>query len=1042
MSRFFIHRPIFATVVSLVIIIAGSVAQVSLPVAKFPEITPPTVQVTCFYPGANPEVIAETVAAPIEQEVNGVEGMIYMNSVSSDDGAYALTVTFEIGTDMDMATVLVQNRVAIAEPRLPEEVRRQGITTKKQSTSVIQYLALTSSKPEHDAKFLSNFATLRLKDELARIEGVGSVSIFGADDYSMRVWLDPALLKARSLTTEDVLAAISEQNVQVAAGRLGEEPAPNGTPFQLTVNTQGRLRTKEQFGELIIRAEGQRFVRVKDVARVELGAKTYNRSSTFNGQPAATIAVYQLPGANALDVAQAVKQAMERLSPGFDEGIEYHIPFDTTRFVEASVTEVYKTLAVAVVLVVVVIFVFLQDWRATLIPCVAIPVSLIGAFAVMAALGFSINMLTLFGIVLAIGIVVDDAIVVVENTAVHLDKGLPPKEAAERAMDEITGPVIATTLVLLAVFVPTAFMGGITGQLYRQFALTISAAVVISSINALTLSPALCGILLRKTESRGRFFGAFNKGFDWATSAYASGARRLVRTVAIVVIVYGGLVTLAGWSLNRLPTGFIPTEDQGYVLVNVQLPDAASLQRTEAVMRQLDDVISNTPGVADWVSITGFSILSSANGSNAGMIAVVFEPWEERTDDAQQQDAIVAHLQQQFSHLQDAIVFAFIPPAIDGLGAAGGFQMQVQDRRSVGLAELGGATAALMDEAAGQQGIAGLNTTFRASAPQIFADIDRTKVKTLGVPLTSVFNTMQAYLGSAYVNDFNAFGRTYQVRVQADAPFRVTSRDIRQLDVRNAAGDMVPLGTFVDVRETVGPQVLQRFNLYPTAQVNGGPAPGFSSGQAMRLMEAAAEEALPEGMGYEWAGMSYQEKKLMEAESVVESQGFTLALSIVLVFLVLAAQYESWTSPAAVIAVVPLAALGVVGMLMFRGADNNVYTQIGLVLLVALASKNAILIVEFAAEQRRQGVELREAAVKAAQLRFRAILMTAFSSILGFLPLLVSSGAGAASRQAVGNAVVGGMAAATVFSLALTPVFFVIFRGLGERAKRTAAPTG
>ncbi|MCA9238382.1 MAG: efflux RND transporter permease subunit, partial [Planctomycetales bacterium] len=1021
-----------------VILLVGLVAMVALPIARYPDIAPPTVKISAVYPGADARTISETVAAPIEQEVNGVENMLYMNSVSSDDGAYSLTVTFEIGTDMDMATVLVQNRVAIAQPKLPEDVRRQGIVTKKQSTSVIQYLTLTSTKPEHDALFLSNFATLRLKDALARIPGVGAITIFGSDEYSMRIWLDPALLKARRLTTQDVLNAIAEQNVQVAAGRIGEPPAPDGTAFQFTVNTQGRLRTPEQFGDLIVRAEGIKPVRVKDIARVETGAKSYNVASTFDGQPTATIAVYQLPGANALTVADSVRATMDELSEGFDEGIEYHIPFDTTRFVEASITEVYKTLFVAVLLVVAVIYIFLQDWRATIIPCAAIPVSLIGTFAVMAMLGFSINMLTLFGIVLAIGIVVDDAIVVVENTATHLDTGLSAKAAAEKAMDEITGPVIATTLVLLAVFIPTAFMGGITGQLYRQFALTISAAVVISSINALTLSPALCGMLLRKADGpRGRFFGAFNRVFDASTGAYSGGAKRLVRSVPVVLIVYAALVALAGWSLSRLPTGFIPTEDQGYALVNIQLPDSASLERTEEVMRRLDKIIGEQPGVANWVSITGYSILSGARASNAGLVAVVFDPWEERTSADLQQEAILGRLQRQFSQVQEAIIFCFIPPAIDGLGAAGGFQMQVEDRRDAGLSELGEATMELISTAQGQAGIVGLNTTFRASSPQLFADIDRTKVKTLGVPLTSVFSTLQAYLGSAYVNDFNALGRTYQVRLQADSQYRVSPNDIRQLDVRNAAGEMIPLGTFVDVKEIVGPQVLQRFNLFPTAQINGSPAPGFSSGQAMRLMEKAAE-SLPEGMGFEWAGMSYQEEKLMKPDSIVKSQGFILALSIVLVFLVLAFQYESWTSPAAVIAVVPLAALGVVAVLMVRGADNNVYTQIGLVLLVALASKNAILIVEFAAEQRRRGVELRQAAVEAARLRFRAILMTAFSSILGFLPLLISSGAGAASRQAVGNAVVGGMAAATVFSLMLTPVFFVVFRGLGERTRPAA----
>ncbi len=1031
-SRFFIHRPIFASVISIVIMIAGAVAQRGLPIAKFPEITPPTVQVTCFYPGANAKVVADTVASPIEQEVNGVEGMIYMSSNSADDGSYTLNVTFEIGTDMDMATVLVQNRVAIATPKLPEEVRRQGVTTQKQSTSILQFIALYSKDPRIDALYLSNYAMINLKDELSRIRGVGSVTIFGAEEYSMRIWLDPERLKARQLTTEDVVRAVQEQNVQVAAGRIGEPPAPDEVAFQLAVNTKGRLTEIAEFEDLIVKAEpGGRIIRVRDVARVERGAKSYNRQSSFNGQPCATIAVYQLPGANGLDVAQQVEATMKRLSLAFPAGIEYFVPFDTTRFVEASIAEVYETLAIAVVLVVLVIFIFLQDWRATLIPCAAIPVSLIGAFAFMAALGFSINMLTLFGIVLAIGIVVDDAIVVVESTAANLDKGMKPKEAAEAAMAEITGPVIATTLVLLAVFVPTAFLGGITGQLYRQFALTISAAVVISSINALTLSPALCGILMRPSpEKRNVFFRAFNNVFDRVASTYGKIVAAFVRRTVVVLMVFFALVVLTGWGFMRLPTGFLPTEDQGYAFVNVQLPDSASIGRTEKVMNRIDGIVKETPGVANWVTITGFSILSATNASNSGMVAVVYEPWDERTTSALSQDGIVNHLRREFSKIRDAYVIAFVPPAIDGLGNAGGFQLQLQDRGNAGLEQLQVVAREIVEAGNGQTGLQSMNTTFRASVPQLYVDIDRTKVKTLGVPLTSVFDTLQAYLGSAYVNDFNQFGRTYQVRVQADHKFRLEPDAIKRLDVRNQNGDMLPLGTFVKVEESLGPQVIQRYNLYPSAQINGEAAPGFSSGQALQLVEQMADKTLPPSMGYEWTGMSYQERQLGN------EQYFIFALAVVFVFLVLAAQYESWTSPAAVISVVPLAALGVVIALLIRHADNNVYTQIGVVLLVALASKNAILIVEFGNQLRKEGRSIREGAVDAARLRFRAILMTAFSSILGFLPLLVSSGAGAASRQAVGNAVVGGMIAATFFSLLFVPTFFVVFRTLSERSAR------
>ncbi|TWU30197.1 efflux RND transporter permease subunit [Bythopirellula polymerisocia] len=1031
-SRFFINRPIFASVISIVIMIAGAVAQLGLPVAKFPEIAPPTVQVTCFYPGANAQVLAETVAAPIEQEVNGVEGMIYMSSTSADDGSYALNVTFNIGTDIDMATVLVQNRVAIATPKLPEEVRRQGVTTKKQSTSILQFIAFSSTDPRIDALYLSNYVKININDELSRIPGVGSIKVFGAEEYSMRVWLDPERLKARQLTTEDVVKAIQEQNVQVAAGRIGEPPTPDDIAFQLVVNTKGRLSEVSEFEDLIVKASpGGRIIRVRDVARVERGAKSYNWQSSFNGDPCATIAVYQLPGANGLEVAAKIEATLDRLSKSFPAGMKYAVPFDTTRFVHASIAEVYETLFIAVVLVVLVIYIFLQDWRATLIPCAAIPVSLIGAFAFMAAMGFSINMLTLFGIVLAIGIVVDDAIVVVESTAANIDKGMTSKEAALAAMEEITGPVIATTLVLLAVFVPTAFMGGITGQLYRQFSLTISAAVVISSINALTMSPALCAILMRPApEKRNFLFRAFNNVFERIASVYGAVGVSIVRRLAVSLMVFGGLVALTGWGFSRLPTGFLPTEDQGYAFVNVQLPDAAAIGRTQEVMDHINTILKETPGVADWVMITGFSILSNTNGSNNGMVAVVYEPWDERTTPELSQDAIVNRLRGEFRRIRDAFVIAFVPPAIDGLGNAGGFQLQLQDRGNAGLEQLQTVARELVEAGNGQTGLQAVNTTFRASVPQLFVDIDRTKVKTLGVPLTSVFNTLQAYLGSTYVNDFNQFGRTYQVRLQADHQFRLDANAIKKLDVRNQNGDMLPLGTFVKVEDTLGPQVIQRYNLYPSAQINGEAAPGFSSGQALQLVEQMADKTLPPSMGYEWTGMSYQEKQ------VGNEQYFIFALAVVFVFLVLAAQYESWTSPAAVISVVPLAALGVVIVLFMRHADNNVYTQIGVVLLVALASKNAILIVEFASELRKKGQDISEAATQAARLRFRAILMTAFSSILGFLPLLVSSGAGAASRQAVGNAVVGGMIAATFFSLLFVPTFFVVFRSLSEWSAR------
>ena len=1039
MSRFFIYRPIFASVISIIIVIAGIVSFGALPIAKFPPIAPPTVSVTAIYPGGDARTIAETVATPIEQQVNGVEGMLYMSSTSANDGTYKLTVTFDLETDMDIASVLVQNRVAVAEPQLPAEVRSQGITTKKQSTQILQFIALTSPGGEYDDLFLSNYA-LGIKDELSRVAGVGEVTVFGAGDYSMRVWLDPNKLKQRGLTTDDVVAAVQEQNVQVAAGQIGAAPAPADTAYQLTVSARGRLRTTEEFGDIIIAtAEDGRALHVRDVARVELGGKDYTFDSKFNGQPSASIAIYQLPGANAMTTASLLRERMEELraSNNWPEDLEYEIPFDTTLFVEASIDEVYNTLFVAVLLVVLVIYVFLQDWRATIIPVVAIPVSLIGTFAMMSVIGFSINMLTLFGIVLAIGIVVDDAIVVVENTTRHLADGLAPKEAAVKAMSEITGPVIATTLVLLAVFVPSAFMGGITGQLFRQFALTISGAVLISTLNALTLSPALCGIILRAPEESSFVgFRLFNRGFDGATSAYGFIIRWFVKLVLVVMVVYVALVGTTGVTFSALPTGFVPSEDQGYVFVNVQLPDSASTERTQAVMSELQDIYRDIPGIANDVSIAGYSLLGGYAGSNLGFSVLILDPWDQREEPSQSLPAILGTLQQRFNKIQSAVVFAFTPPPIDGLGTAGGFQMELLDQGGAGYASLQASAEDLVSAGNGQSGLAGLNSTFRANAPQLFADVDRVKAKNMGVPLSNVFGTLQAYLGSAYVNDFTYNNRSYQVRLQAESEFRGTTEDIEELDVRDSTGEMVPLSSIVNVRDEFGPSVVRRYNLYPAASINGSSAPGTSSGEALALMEQMADSRMSPGFGYAWTGMSYQEKLASGGQGVV------FLLAVVAVFLVLAAQYESWTSPAAVIAVVPLAVLGVVLALVVRGADSNTYTQIGIVLLVALASKNAILIVEFASEERRRGLSIADSAVNAARLRFRAILMTAVSSILGFMPLLVATGAGAASRQAVGNAVVGGMLAATVFSLLFVPSFFVVFRSLSELGTKTpSAPT-
>jgi len=1031
-AKFFIERPIFASVISIVIVIAGVVAFGALPVAQYPEITPPTVEVSTIYPGANARVVAETVAAPIEQQVNGVENMIYMSSTSASDGSYKLTVTFEVGTDLDMAQVLVQNQIKLAEPNLPEDVKRQGVNTKKKSPNILQFISLFAPDGRYDELYLANYATLRIRDVLSRIPGVGDVVVFPQSDYSMRIWLNPRLLKSRNITTEDVLNAIREQNVQVAAGQIGQPPAPRGQNFQYTVNVLGRLTEIEQFEEIIVKtAEGGRITRLGDIARIELGGKSYDITSSLSGAPSASIGVYQLPGANALDVAQQVRAAMADLESFFPEGVEYKIPYDTTIFVDRSIKEVYVTLFQAAMLVFLVLFIFLQDWRATVVPAVTIPVSLIGTMAVMLAMGYSLNMLTLFGLVLVIGIVVDDAIVVVESTVFHMERGMKAREAAIQAMSEVSGPVVATTLVLLAVFIPAAFLPGITGQMYRQFALTIAISTIFSSINALTLSPALGALILRPPpQKKNIFFRGFDAVFRKTENSYATVTKTLVRRFVIVMLLALVLAGLTGWRFTKVPTGFLPTEDQGYLLANIQLPDAASLERTRDVLGQIDRILEKTPGIQDWVSLGGFSLIDGTNASNAATVFIIMTPWEQREEPSLRQMAILMNLQRQFSQIQEAIVFAFPPPAISGLGVAGGFQLQLQDRADVGLQELQKMIQEMIQDGNAQSGLSYLNSTFRADVPQLFAEVDRTKAKILQIPLSSVFNTLQAYLGSAYVNDFNKFGRTWQVKVQADHSFRIEPSDIRQLEVRDAKGQMIPIGTLVRVDRILGPQTIMRYNLFPAAAITGQASPGFSSGQALNLMEQLARAKLPPSMGFEWTGMSYQEKKLGSEAIMV------FALAIFLVFLVLAAQYESWTSPAAVIMVVPLAVLGTVLALVMRGFDNNVYTQIGIVLLIGLASKNAILIVEFASEQRAQGKSIPEAALEAARLRFRPILMTAISSIAGFMPLVIASGAGAASRQAIGTAVVGGMIAATIMSLIFTPVFYVVMQKLSEIGKK------
>ncbi len=1037
-SRFFIERPILANVIAIVTILIGAVALLKLPVSQYPEITPPTVQVTTSYPGASARIVADTVALPIEQQVNGVENMLYMQSTSASDGSYKLIVTFEVGTDLDFAQVLVQNRVAIAMASLPPEVQQQGVTTKKVSTAILQVITLTSPDNLYDSLYMSNYALINLKDVISRLPGVGDVMIFGIGSYSMRIWLDPNTLQTLDLTTSDVINAIQGQNIQVAAGQVGSPPAPSSQSFQYTINVQGRLDEVKQFENIIVKSksgQGGRIVRIKDIARVQLGAQTYSQYCEKDGKPSAGIAIYQLPGANALDVAKQVSNTMETLSRSFPAGLEYTIPFDTSLFVNASIDEVYKTLYEAAILVLIVIMVFLQDWRAMLVPATTVPVTIIGAFIAMAAFGFTINMVTLFALILAIGIVVDDAIVIVEGAAHGIEQGLSPKDAAIKAMSELTGPILGITLVLMSVFLPAAFIPGVTGQLYRQFALVIAATAFISAINALTLKPTQCALYLRPRKGQlNIFYRGFNYVYDRCENAYAALVGWMVRRSALMMILFTALIGYTGWAFINLPTGFLPTEDQGYVIVGVQLPNAASLERTKKMTDKLSDIFRNTPGVANWVTIGGLSLIDNfATLPNAAATFVILEDWDKRGPDLNLR-SIYANLTRQFQGIEGAIAFVVLPPAIQGLGVSGGFQMQLELKGgSFDFAKLGQLVREMIRDGSTQTGLRGLTTSFSPDVPQINADVDRTKAETLEVPVNNVFSTLQAYLGSYYVNQFNKFGRTFQVYVQADSKYRLKPDDIRRLYTRNKIGEMVPLGTLADIDYTEGPSIISLYNLYPTAPINGSSAQGFSSGQALKIMEQMAKNKLPAGVGYEWTGMSYQ-------ENLVGNQAiFVFALSVLLVFLVLSGQYESWTNPAAVILVVPLALLGTVLALTIRGFDNNVYTQIGIVLLIALASKNAILIVEYAREQRAAGQPLIDAAVEASRRRFRPILMTSFAFILGVVPLAVATGAGAASRQALGTAVIGGMLASTLLAVLFVPVFYVVTQRMSEwRSKPTA----
>jgi HAE1 family hydrophobic/amphiphilic exporter-1/multidrug efflux pump len=1044
--NFFIDRPIFASVLAIVIVVAGAVALPFLPIAMFPQITPPQVVVQATYPGASAEVVEQTVTTPIEQQVNGVQDMIYMSSRSGSDGTMTLTVTFEVGTDLDIAAVNVQNRVALAQPQLPVDVVRQGINVTRQSPDLVEIVALTSPDGSRDELYLSNYATLQVRDVLARVPGVGQVQVFNGRDYGMRLWLDPDKLASLGLTAGDVADAVREQNLQAAAGQIGQPPAPAGQQFQYTVTTRGRLSTPAEFENIILRTRSDGSVlRVRDVARVELGAQSYASFGRVAGKPAALVGIFQLPDANALDVSRGVVAAMARLEPNFPSGVAYTRPYNTTEFVRVSIEEVVETLLIAIGLVILTVFIFLQDWRTTLIPTLTIPVSLVGTFAVISAFGFSINTLTLFGLVLAIGIVVDDAIVVVENTQRHLDEGTSdPRDAARQAMAEVTGPVIATALVLMAVFIPIAFLPGITGQLYRQFALTIAVSVALSAINALTLTPALAALLLRPVgAARQRWLArVWNSGFDRLTSGYDWTVKHIVRRAALAIVVLLILSGAAYWLLRTVPTGFAPTEDQGYLLVNVQLPDAASLQRTNAVVQQIEQTLLETEGIDTVVAIGGRSFISGVNGPNVASLFPRLKPWPERERRELHADAILARLRARLGGIQEASVVVFPPPPIRGISSGGGFQFELQSVAGGRLDDLDSAARQIMEAARQRPELAATYTAFRPGVPQLDAQVDRNKAKALGVPISDVFTSLQIFLGSLYVNDFNAFGRVYRVQLQAEPGYRATPDDVARLYVRGQNGQngqngqphMVPLSTLVTVRPITGPDTISHYNLYRSAEIVGDTAPGASSGQAIAVMEELARR-LPPGMAYEWTGLAFQEK---EAGSWA---AYVFALSALFVFLVLAAQYESWLVPLAVILAVPLGVLGAMTGLWLNRLAADVYVQIGLALLIGLAAKNAILIVEFAKVRREHGLEIREAAREAARIRFRPILMTSFAFILGSLPLVVATGAGAASRHSIGTTVVGGMLAVTALGVLLVPAFYVAVERLAEwRGRRPTPP--